>query len=50
MRFIAQSGRPVKIVNDNVTNFVETEKELAEYIATWNKEPIEEHLIQQDIR
>ena len=50
MRFIAQRGKPVKMISDNGTNFVEAEKELAEYIAAWNKVRIEEHPIQQGIR
>ena len=50
MRFIARRGKPVKMTSDNGTNFVGAEKELAEYIAAWNKRQIEEHLIQQGIR
>ena len=50
MRFIAQRGKPVKVISDNGTNFVGAEKELTEYIAAWNKRQIEEHLIQQGIR
>ena len=50
MRFIARRGKPVKMISDNGTNFIGAEKELAEYIAAWNKERIEEHLIQQGIR
>ena len=50
MRFIARRGKPVKMISDNGTNFVGAEKELAEYIAAWNKRQIEEHLIQQGIR
>ena len=38
------------MTKDNGTNFVGDEKELAEYIAAWNKEQIEEHLIQRGIR
>ena len=45
MRFNARRGKPVKMISDNGTNFVGAEKELAEYIAAWNKRQIEEHLI-----
>ena len=50
MRSIARRGEPVKMISDNGTNFVGAEKELAEYIAAWNKRQIEDHLIQQGIR
>ena len=50
MRFIARRGKPVKMISDNGTNFVGAEKELAEYIAAWNKRQIEGHPIQQRIR
>ena len=46
MRFIARRGKPVKMISDNGTKFVGAEKELAEYIAAWNKRQVEEHLIQ----
>ena len=38
------------MISDNGTNFVGAEKELAEYIAAWNKRQIKKHLIQQGIR
>ena len=50
MRFFARRGKPLKIISDNGTNFIGAEKELAEYIAAWNKEQIAQHLIQQGIR
>ena len=50
MRFIARRGKPSTITNDNGTNFVGAERESAEYVAAWNKEGIEEHLIQRGIR
>ena len=34
----------------NGTNFVGAEREFSEYVAAWNKEGIEEHLIQRGIR
>ena len=37
VRFIARRGKPVKMITDNGTNFVGAQKELAEYIAAWNK-------------
>ena len=50
LRFIARRGKSVKMITANGTNFVGAQKELAEYIAAWNKEQIEEHLIQKGIR
>ena len=50
VRFIARRGKPVNMISDNRTNFVRAEKELARYIAAWNKEQIEKHLTQQGIR
>ena len=50
MRFIARRGKPNTIISDNGKNFVGAEREFAEYVAAWNKEGIEEHLIQRGIR
>ena len=50
MRFIAGRGKPNTIISDNWKNFVRAEREFAEYAAAWNKEGIEEHLIQRGIR
>ena len=50
MRFIARIGKPRKIISDYGTNFVRAEREFDEYVAAWNKEGIEEHLIQRGIR
>ena len=47
MRFIARRGKPNTIISDNGTNFVGAEREFAEYVAAWNKEGIEEHLIHE---
>ena len=50
MRFIARRGKPNTIISDNGTNFVGAEREFAEYVAAWNKERIEEHLVQRGKR
>ena len=50
MRFIARRGKPNTIISDKGTKFVGAEREFAEYVAAWNKECIEEHLIQRGIR
>ena len=50
MRFFARRSKPSTIISNNGTNFVEAEKDFAEYAAAWNKEGIEEHLIQRGIR
>ena len=49
MRFISRRGKPSTIISDNGTKYVGN-KEFAEYVAAWNKEGIEEHLIQRGIR
>ena len=50
MRFIAQRDKPSSLISDNGTNFVGAEREFAGNVAAWNKEGIEEHLIQGGIR
>ena len=50
MRFIARRGKPNTIISDNGTNFVGAEREFVDYVAAWNTEGIEEHLIQRGIR
>ena len=50
MRFIARRSKPIKMISDNGTNFVGADREFKEYVAAWNKERIEEHLVQQGIR
>ena len=50
MRFIARRGQPLKMISDNGTNFVGADREFKDYVAAWNKERIEEHLVQQGIR
>ena len=50
MRFTARRGKPITIISDNGMNFVRAERQFAEYVAAWNKEGIEEHLIQRGIR
>ena len=50
MRFIARKGKPITIISDNGTNFVGAEREFAEYVAAGNKERMEEHLVQREIR
>ena len=50
MRFIARRAQPITIISDNGKNFSGAEREFAVYVEEWNKEGIEEHLIQQVIR
>ena len=50
LRFMARRGKPIKMINDNVTNFVGADREFKQYVAAWNKDRIEEHLDQQGIR
>ena len=50
LRSIARRGKPSTIISDNGTKVVRPERELAEYVAAWNKEGIEEDLIQRKIR
>ena len=50
MRFIARTGKPLKMISDNGTNFVGADREFKEYVAARNRERIEEHLVQRGIR
>ena len=50
MRFIARRGKPSTIVSDNGTIVFGAERNFAEYVAAWNREEIEGHLIQRGIR
>ena len=50
MRFIARRGKPIKMISYHGTNFAGADREFKEYVAAWNKERIEEHLVQQGIR
>ena len=37
MRFIAQKGKPMKMISDNGKNFVGAYREFKEYVAAWRK-------------
>ena len=50
MGFVARSGEPITISSDNGTNFLGAKREFSEYVAAWNEERIEEHLVQRGIR
>ena len=50
MRLISRRAQPSTNINDNGRNFVGAESEFAEYVAAWNKEGIEENLVQRGIR
>ena len=50
MRLFARRGKPSRNINDNWTNFAGDEKEFLEYVAAWNVEGVEEHLVQRGIR
>ena len=45
-----EARKPIKMISDNRTNIVGADSEFKEYVAAWNKERIEEHLVQQGIR
>ena len=46
MQFIAWRGKPVTVISNSGTNFVGGEQKFANYVSAWNKEGIEEYLIQ----
>ena len=50
MRYIARRGKPSTIISNNGTNFVGAERKISEYVAAWNKEGIEQHLVQRGIK
>ena len=50
IRFLARRSKQIKLISDNGTNFVGAVQEFKEYAAAWNKERIEEHLVQQGVR
>ena len=49
MRFVARRGQVQKMIFDNGTNLVGAEKELRIEINKWNKEKIQEYLLQKNI-
>ena len=49
-RFISRRGQPEVIRCDNGTNFVGAERELREGINRWNRQQIEEYLLQKEIK
>lgn len=48
-RFICRRGCPLRIRSDNGTNFVGANKELKQAIKEWNKQRIENYMLQKEI-